>query len=249
MVRQDGQRFVRLEGCVNFRDLGGYPTRTGTRVRTGQVFRSDALHLLTASDVRYLRHELRIGQVIDLRSSGELRVDGRGLLEAEPIRFLHLPIFDGDAAANRDLPVTMDLADRYFSMAEFGLERIGQILTAIAEASEPTVYHCSAGKDRTGVISALVLTLLDVDAETILHDYALTQERMPQIAERLSADKGYWTSVIHTLPPDTLHARPRTMRTFFDRLHAKFGSTRAYVRAAGVTDRSLDQLRERLLVD
>lgn len=240
---------MRLEGCVNFRDLGGYPTRTGKHVRTGQVFRSDALHLLTARDVNRLRHELRIGQVIDLRSTGELRVDGRGRLEAEPIRFQHLPIFDGDAVADRARPAAMDLADRYVSMAELGMQRIGRIVTAIAEASEPLVFHCSAGKDRTGVVAALLLSLLDVEAEIILSDYAVTQERMAQIAARLSADKGYWTAVIRTLPPDTLHARPQTMCVFFEKLHAKFGSTRAYVRTAGVTDRALDRLRERLLVD
>jgi len=247
-VTQASQRFGRLEGCVNFRDLGGYPTRSGKTVRTGQVFRSDTLHLLTANDVTHLRQQLRIGQIIDLRSTGELRVDGRGLLEAEPIRFQHLPIFDGDTAASRHLPAAMDLADRYFFMADLGVQPIGRILTAITEASEPTVYHCSAGKDRTGVISALILSLLDVDADIITGDYALTQERMQQIVERLAADKGYWTAVVTTLPPETLHARPQTMVAFFEKLRAKYGSTRAYVRAAGVTDRAVEQLRERLLL-
>ncbi|MFN8626613.1 MAG: tyrosine-protein phosphatase [Candidatus Binatia bacterium] len=247
-MTEASQRFVRLEGCVNFRDVGGYPTRSGRTLRTGQVFRSDALHLLTASDIVHLRQQLRIGQIIDLRSTGELRVDGRGLLEAEPIHFRHLPIFDGDASANRDLPATMDLADRYFFMADLGGRMIGRIVTAIAEAPAPTVYHCSAGKDRTGVISALLLSLLDVDADIITGDYALSQERLPRIVERLAADKGYWTAVIRTLPPETLHARPQTMTAFFEKLHAKYGSTHAYFRAAGVTDRALEQLRQRLVL-
>jgi protein-tyrosine phosphatase len=248
IVTQDGQRFIRFAGCANFRDLGGYPTRSGRRLRSGQVFRSDALHLLTADDVTQFRDQLRIGQVIDLRSTAELRIDGRGLLGAEPIHFRHLPLFDGAATASRALPADMDLADRYFSIVNHGMQPIGRVVTAIAESTDPTVYHCAAGKDRTGVISALLLGLLDVDDETIISDYALTQERLQQITERLAADQGYWTAAIRTLPPDTLHARPQTMIAFLEQLQAKYGSTRAYARAAGVSDRTLEQLRERLLV-
>lgn len=247
-MNQDRQRFVDFEGCSNFRDLGGYPTRSGRTVCTGQVFRSDALHMLTTNDLAHFRDQLRIGQVIDLRSSAELRIDGRGLLEGEPIGFHHLPIFDGDAAASRDLPAEMDLADRYFFMAELGMQPIGRIITAIAESAAPSVYHCTAGKDRTGVISALILGLLDVDDEIIVGDYALTHERLHAIVARLAADKGYWTAVTDTLPRDTLHARPRTMLAFLEKLRAKYGSSRAYARTAGVTDRTVQQLQGRLLL-
>ena len=88
-------RRVVLEGCLNFRDLGGYPARDGRVVRPGLLYRSDALHLVTPSDIAILRDKLGIGTIVDLRSSEELRMEGRGPLAALPIRFHHVPVVDG----------------------------------------------------------------------------------------------------------------------------------------------------------
>src|SRR5438874_11967503 len=86
------QRVIDLEGCLNFRDLGGYPTADGRRIRWRLVFRSDALHHLTAGDLVHVRDELRIATVVDLRSTAELRTEGRGVLADEAIAFHHLPL-------------------------------------------------------------------------------------------------------------------------------------------------------------
>src|SRR5204863_126710 len=107
------QRVIDLEGCLNFRDLGGYPTADGRRMRSGSVFRSDALHHLTAADLVRVRDELRIATVVDLRSSAELRTEGRGMLASEPIAFHHLPLFDGQAARPEGWSALDTLADRY----------------------------------------------------------------------------------------------------------------------------------------
>src|SRR5262249_43120241 len=93
------QRLIDLEGCLNFRDLGGYPTSAGRPVRWRRVFRSDALHLPTDADVARIRHGLGVRDVIDLRSTAEVRSEGRGLIEADPIRFHHVPLFDGEVRA------------------------------------------------------------------------------------------------------------------------------------------------------
>lgn len=252
IVMQEWQRTVRLHGCANFRDIGGYPTRDGRTVRTGQVFRSDALRLLTASDIARLRDELRIGHVIDLRSTAELRIDGRGLLEHEPVRFQHLPLYDGNgsrrsvSADSRQRPALSDLAALYMLMAEVAMQRIGNVIRAVAQSTEPTVYHCAAGKDRTGVISALILGLLDVEEEIIVADYALTQEHLGQIIPRLLADAGYRT-MLEELPPDTMHAQPQTMRRFLQGLQSKYGSIDGYARAAGISEETVGHLRKRLL--
>jgi len=116
-------RTIRLDGCLNFRDLGGYPTEDGREIRWRQLFRSDALHLLTPADVACIRDQLAIGDVIDLRSSGEVRAQGQNHLAAEPIRFHHLPLFDGDVKANENQrPAGKNLADLYMMMAEIGRE-------------------------------------------------------------------------------------------------------------------------------
>ena len=240
------QRLIVLDGCLNFRDLGGYPTQDGRRVRWRQLFRSDALHLLSAADVAHLHHGLGIRDVIDLRSTAEVETDGRGLLAALPIRFHHLPLFDGDTAARAERPVAYTLADRYFLLAEFAKHPIARVITTLAGTTSPTVYHCAAGKDRTGVVSAVLLGLLGVRDEIIVADYAATQENIDAIIDRLMATEGYQT-MLSALPPDTLHAQPETMIAFLDRVRTEYGSMREYARAAGVAAESMQQLEARLL--
>ena len=121
------ERLIDLEGCLNFRDLGGYPTRDGRRLAWRRVYRSDGLHRLTQQDVQRLRDELGLTDVIDLRSTAELTLDGRGRLENEPMAFHHLPLFDGDRPSTFSLDMQrrmseMSLADRYLGLAESAAE-------------------------------------------------------------------------------------------------------------------------------
>ncbi|HWP65098.1 MAG TPA: tyrosine-protein phosphatase [Candidatus Limnocylindria bacterium] len=240
------QRRIDLEGCLNFRDLGGYPTRAGRRVRWRRLFRSDGLHLLTAADIRRLRDELGLAEVIDLRSTAELASEGRGMLAAEPLRFHHLPLFDGELRERRAEVAEITLADRYTLMAELAADRIGAVITRLAYAGGPAVFHCAAGKDRTGVISAILLALLDVPDEVIVADYAATQDNLDAIVERLMSLDGY-RRMLETLPPETLHAKPETMLTLLERLTARFGSAADYVRHAGVSDEAVARLRATMI--
>lgn len=239
------ERRIDLEGCFNFRDLGGYPTADGRSVRWRRLFRSDALHHLTSRDVDRFVGELGIGHVVDLRSTGELRAEGRGLLETQPPAFHHLPLFDGDIPRDRQ-PAEMSLADRYFLMAEFAREPIARVLITLAEAEAPAVYHCAAGKDRTGVISAVLLGLLGVRDEIIIADYAASQEDLDAIIDRLMQTHGY-KNMFEVLPPDTLHAEPETMIALLDRVRESYGDMAGYAREIGVSDRAIEGLRERLL--
>ena len=242
------ERTIRLDGCLNFRDLGGYPTEDGRQIRWRQLFRSDALHLLTPADVACIRDQLTIGDVIDLRSSGEVRAQGRNHLAAEPIRVHHLPLFDGDVKAHEaERPAGKNLADLYMLMAEIGRDAIGRVVTTIASAPSAVLFHCAAGKDRTGVVSAVLFGLLGVRDELIVADYVATRENLDAIVERLLASRGY-QAMLAALPPDTMHAEPETMLAFLARLREQHGSMLGFARAAGVSDASIDRLHERLLV-
>lgn len=240
------QRSVELEGCHNFRDLGGYPTRAGGRLRWRMLFRSDALHHLTAADVARLRGEIGLGHVVDLRSSGEIAIDGRGRLAAESIRMHHLPLFDGAGTASADLGAQLTLSDRYFLMTEHAKGPLARVLATLADAEAPAVYHCAAGKDRTGVVSAVLLGLLGVADEIIVADYAATQQNLDAIIARLMASEGY-QGMLENLPPDTLHAEPQTMISLLERVGEKYGSMRGYVREIGVPDAAVARLERRLL--
>lgn len=243
-------RSIVLEGCFNFRDLGGYPTADGRAVGWRQLFRSDGLHHLTPRDIAVLRDEIRLGEVIDLRSSGELRSEGQGILGDEPMRFHHLPLFDRetDQRTHPDYdPDSISLADRYFFLAELAKEAVAKVLGVLAETDRPAVYHCAAGKDRTGVISAILLSVLGVPDEIIVADYAASRENLDAIVDRLMSTKGY-QEMLSALPPETMHAEPETMIQFLARLQKKYGSVQGYAEDAGVPAEQLEKLRSRLLV-
>lgn len=240
-------RSIDLDGCVNFRDLGGYPTRDGRTLRWRQLFRSDALHALSESDVDRLRDELSLSDIVDLRSTYELSNEGRGPLEREPIAFHHNPLFDGDpSAAERRRADEMSLGERYVGMMEFGHEKIVNAVRLLARAERGAVYHCAAGKDRTGVISAILLGTLGVDDELIVADYALSGERIDEIIDRVMSMKGY-EETLKDMPADTLHAKPESMETVLALVGDRWGSMGEYLRIGGLEDEDLVRLRDRCL--
>jgi protein-tyrosine phosphatase len=242
------QRRIELEGCVNFRDLGGYPTKTGRALRWRTLFRSDALHALSPRDVAQLRDELRLSDIVDLRSSFELDAEGRGPLADEPIDFHHAPLFDGDtrSAERAAAEKLVTLADRYVGMLDFAREPIARVIEVLAHARGGAVYHCAAGKDRTGVISAVLLGAVGVPDDLIVADYALSAENIEAIVERVMGMTGY-RDVLEELPPDTLHARPETMEAVLSAVRERYGDMADYLRGAGVSSGTLDRLREKCL--
>ena len=233
---------------MNFRDLGGYPTREGRTLRWRTLFRSDALHAVSAADVVALREQLGMSDIVDLRSSFELNAEGRGLLESEPIEFHHTPLFDGDMRGAESAAATklLTLADRYIGMLDHAREPIARVVEILASAPGAAVYHCAAGKDRTGVISAVLLGVLDVPDELIVADYALSAENIDAIIDRVMNMKGY-RDTLEELPADTLHARPETMEAVLENVSSRYGSMVEYLREAGVSQATLDRLRDRCL--
>ena len=241
-------RRIELEGCRNFRDLGGYLAADGRVVRRGQLYRSDALHLVTPADIARLTGELGIGTIVDLRSTGEVEREGRGPLEALPLRFHHLPLIDGfELKSTAKLSGPIKLSDRYFLLAEVAKAPIARVLAALAESDAPAVYHCAAGKDRTGVLSAVILGLLGVPDDVIVADYALTAESLDAINQRLLASEGY-QAILASLPPDTMHAEPETMVALLDKVRERYGGIAGYAEAAGVSDETVARLAEQMLV-
>ena len=240
------ERRLPVEGCHNFRDLGGYPTADGGALRWRLLFRADGLHSLTTSGVSTLRDEIGLGDIFDLRSSAELELDGRGPLAEERMRFHHLPLFDGSREERTAPPPDMKLGDLYFAMLEFARGPLARVLTTLARTDDPAVFHCSAGKDRTGVVSALLLGLLGVRDEIIVADYAATREALDAIVARLKASRGY-KDVWDELPPETLHADPETMQGFLERVKASYGTMADYARDIGVAESDLERLRERVV--
>ncbi|MGD9765024.1 MAG: tyrosine-protein phosphatase [Candidatus Binatia bacterium] len=242
------ERRIALEGCLNFRDLGGYRGGDGRMVRWRRLFRSDTLTALTGADVAVIREQLGIDDVIDLRSSGEIRREGRGPLGEHRLRFHHAPLIDSDATMQTMRDASLSLGERYLVLADRAREPVAQVLTIVAEASGAVLYHCAAGKDRTGMVSAVLLGVLGVSPADIAADYAASQQHIDAIIERLMRQEGY-REMLKCLPPDTLRAGGETMERFLEQLTERYGSVEGYARAAGVSEATVDRLRARLLID
>lgn len=234
--------FVRLH---NFRDLGGYPTPDGRIVRWRRLFRSDSLGKLRGADwQRFL--ELGIGTVIDLRYPCE--IEAKGLIpEHDSFLYHNLSIehrpYD-QAALGPEIEVGPFLAERYLELAYDGVAEIREAVRVIAAAEGPVVFHCASGKDRTGLLAALVLALLEVPQEQIVADFAATG----LATERLVAD---WRAARGgAMPrwPGFGQAPPEVMQLFLAALAADHGSPRGYaVRLLGVDEELIADLRRNLL--
>ena len=182
--------------------------------------------------------------VLDLRSPREVANDGLGPLQDESLRYVNLPMLQ----EKRDYQsghVETGLVDRYLSYLDLAKDSIVKALEAVA-AFQPIVFHCSAGKDRTGVLAALVLGCLGVESETIVSDYAEKQDARQELIAFLGRRPSY-AERLKELPPSALDCEPETMRQFLDLIDDRYGGARAWALRAGVGEATLHRLEETLL--
>jgi protein-tyrosine phosphatase len=242
------QRLVELESCCNFRDLGGYPTADGRRTRWRRLFRADGLTQLSDGDRSVLR-SLGVRIVIDLRTGLEVESRGRFPEDVGGVAYHHLPLTDTLPGAE-DVPDWGEptfVARRYASYLEAGAESLGTALDLLGEAANlPAVFHCSVGKDRTGVLAAVVLGLVGVPDEVIVEDYVLSALAMSRILERLRGEYPDAADTVARFAPVILSVEPASMEGFLGAVHARFGSFPAMAEAMGRTA-AVERLRHSLL--
>ncbi len=245
MTGVDIQRRISFDRLHNFRDLGGRRSVDGRTVRPGLLYRSDSLAKLEGSDwERFLAFGVRT--VIDLRYPWEIAARGR-VPVSDRFAYLNLSIehrpYD-QAVIDPGLDPWRYLADRYAEVAEDGALELRQTLKTIAEAEGPLVFHCASGKDRTGLVAALVLSLLGVDENGVAEDFALTEAATELlVADWAAAHDGRTPSW-----PGYGRAPEEVIRLFLAGLTAEYGSVHGYVTGRlGVTDATVGALRDRLL--
>jgi protein-tyrosine phosphatase len=238
-------RLIALEGAVNFRDLGGYDTVDGQRTRWRVLFRADGLGELTEPDLAVLR-QLGIRTVIDLRSGYEVEMS-RFNVEAHPVAFHHFPFVDElpDPTAFERKPGL--LGAQYKEMLDDAGPQIISALEVLAgPEARPAVFHCTAGKDRTGLLAALLLSLLGVPEETVVADYALSGEAMARLRAKLILKYPDGRDVIED-SDEVFSADPNLMVGLLAHLRARYGSAEAYAAKIGVPENVVERLREALL--
>ena len=245
------QRLLPLEGVFNFRDLGGYRTDDGREVRWRTLYRADGLGRLTASDVERIR-PLGLRTVVDLRSQRELDERGRFPVDAHPVTFHHLSIldqtWDQEQARREALPAHEFLHRAYTAMLVDGRARFARAFDLLAAPGAlPAVFHCAAGKDRTGLLAMLVLGALGVRHHDIVEDYALTEASMSRYLDTMRSDPER-AAAIDAAPPSFFAADPVAVSLVLEDLERAHGGVRGAVLAMGVTDAALDRLADALLV-
>ncbi|MGE0728933.1 MAG: tyrosine-protein phosphatase [Acidimicrobiia bacterium] len=244
-----------LEGPSNFRDLGGYRAADGRIVRWRRIFRSDALRL-TDADVAVLRDEIGLRLVIDLRTGFEFgHRDGGGNENyvrrnlAVGAQRVHLPMVD-ETRIQRQASDERPIAARsYLKMFERGGPALAEAFSLIAEPdNHPLVFHCAAGKDRTGILAAMLLGLLGVDDDTIVADYALSQANMARALEKIRARPDAERILAHR-PPASFEAPVEALIGFVEAVRATYGTWEEAAPLVGLGGDGVKRLRELLLTD
>ncbi|OYU31817.1 MAG: protein tyrosine phosphatase [Comamonadaceae bacterium PBBC2] len=236
-----------LQGASNFRDLGGYPTLDGQRVRRGRVFRSDHLAGLSGADVARLQ-ALGVGHSLDFRGVAEYTatpydIPGvqRVALTIEPtvVARMQALVAQGIEPTTEE---TVDLMrETYRDFVNRNAETFGRFLKHLLAQPTPQVFHCTAGKDRTGFAAALLLSALGVDRATIEHDYLLTNQLYRRDPRLEGKGPPHVMKVLWQVQPEFLHAA-------YEAVDAQHGGMRDYLHGAiGLSPQELTELQRMLL--
>jgi protein-tyrosine phosphatase len=260
--------WIDLEGLANLRDVGGMPTSDGGEISAGRLLRSDNLQGLTPADIDRLLG-LGLTDVVDLRSEYEVESEGPGPLSAHPSVRIHQhslfrewregigedkPDVRSDAVPDEALPwvdltptVTAEnpVASIYLSYLADRPDSVLASLRHIGEADGATLVHCAAGKDRTGTVVAMALSIAGADRDAIIADYAASTERMEAILERLLSTQTYAEN-LRDRPMSSHVTHPETMQVFLDFVDSEYGGAEPLLGRMGWTDADSDRLRAKL---
>ena len=252
VIDEAGARTLLWDGCVNVRDLGGIPTEDGGVTRTGSIIRSDNVGALTDAGWRALEGH-GVERIVDLRWPEEQAEDPPRNVDIEVVQISVLGPSIGESldylrTLDAHVDAVDDIADHYaWSYVDFlerNRERFGQALAAVADAPGPVVIHCMGGKDRTGLVAALLLRLAGVAHEDIGNDYALS-------AQNLAGTLGSW---LDSAPNEQERRRREklsqtpaaAMQRVVAEIEEQYGGVAGYLAAAGVRPDQVERLRARL---
>jgi protein-tyrosine phosphatase len=230
--------------CRNTRDLGGLPLSDGL-TRSGVLVRSDNLRSLTAAGQEAMA-AYGVTDIIDLRSESEVASSPSPFAAPQPFAgqaptYRHLPLVDDSTM--RKLAEAPDMFDRYMLMLEHRADAFREIFTALARTEGAAVFHCFAGKDRTGMVAAMSLALAGVDVDSIAADYAETDSQMATRYEEWLAAAS--PEQLEEMRQD-LRCPPQRIVAVIEGLDEKWGGVEGYLEAAGVPSTEIATLRAKL---
>lgn len=237
-------RWLKLEGLDNIRDVGGLPLSDGGVTRSGELLRSAAPHYVTESDVRHLVDVFGLRLVLDLRTAREINRDGPTPIARAGVRTVPLTFIP---EAGRPLPETGDDTDpllrNYLGYLTDHPENVVEAVRLLAASDAgPSLVHCQAGKDRTGVLVALVLDTVGVQRDAVVADYALSAEEVEAMFRR-------WADAMeYPMPEDLTPHMPRAevIAALLERIDDEHGGSAGWLTENGLEPAAVTRLRSRL---
>lgn len=224
---------IALQGAYNVRDLGGYLTSDGRKTRRGVFFRADSLHRLDAGEQAALL-ALGLRGIVDLRHAGELERSPNVFAASDRVAYTNISLY-GQFSREGERPAPpQSLFDVYQGLLQYSQQPIKQALDLLlTPEAQPALFHCTAGKDRTGVIAALLLDAVGVPHETIAEDYALTSVLIAPLIEELRAHRPPMMTPEQYEP--LLRADAPEMLQTLEHLANVYGGGRAYMTQIGIS--------------
>lgn len=228
-------RRLPLKNTVNFRDLGGFPTDTGESTRFERVFRSDCPATFEDWELEIIKNK-NIRVAIDIRAIHELEKRPSAFSRMEGLVYHHCPFLLGDQGPETEA----DIPGLYLCFLE-DFMNIKRIMDIIAKSDGAVVYHCAVGKDRTGLVTAVLLSLCGVFESDILADYQVSYTYLRSLIRVLQDEHPDW--------PDWKGKSEMVyMEGALNLLIQKYGSFEGYCKAASLTDETIGMIRKKLLL-
>lgn len=231
-------RHIPLGTMMNLRDLGGYPAACGQETRWERLLRGDQPNGLTEQDFRWLL-DRDMTTIIDLRKDRELERATDPLSAAGGFAYFHRPLTGGESPPARGESEEEGIIRGYFEMLD-GKTDVTGILRVIANAPGGVLFHCTAGKDRTGCIAALLLLLCGVDMADVVADYQVSETYIVPLIRRVRAE-------LPNAPAYLGYSKSAYLEGCLRLLNEKYGSVSDYLLAAGLTETEQALLRRKLL--
>lgn len=235
------RRHFDWEGCFNARDLGGLPTNDGRTTRHGVFVRGDTLCDLTEDGRRSLLED-GVRTVVDLRGEDELARQPNPFAAIDGVRYEHRPL--NDPGVTSRISGIEDQTERYRVMLDGNGQRIAAIMNVIATSPRAVLFHCFAGRDRTGIVAAILLRLAGVPDDAIVQDYAISDERLEKRYDEWSKR---WTEADKARIERSIAEAETTIRGTLGHLDEKYGGVEPYLLKHGLDPAAMGRLKSDLL--
>ncbi len=233
-------RRLPLIGVHNLRDIGGYPIGTDRVIKWHRIFRSDGLFDLCTEDKDYILYKLKIKTIIDMRTKRELKIHPNTFENEGAVNYINLGIFPEKFEDYRSDDFD-SLKNIYKMIAQRCMNNIGKVFNAIADNIDDTIlFHCTAGKDRAGIVAALLLSVCGVSIWDVVADYEISFTLLSKNLDKI-ADKSQPGNM------NLMHSNPENIISFLEYINKHHNSAYDYLINCGVKVENLEKIRHKLI--